>query len=264
MSADSLYWLWLAKLRGIGPQLGKRLLAVFSDPQSIYGASKTELLTVPGIGEKLADSILKERSLKKAQSSLDKIRRNKMHLVSWDDPLYPPRVKLAPAAPLLFLYRGKLRQKAGVAIIGARRCSPYAKQVACEAASFLAARDIPVLGGLSKGVEGYAHTACLQQDGYTLAFLGHSLERCYPKEHQSLLEAIIEKGAAVSQFLPGTPAHPSNFLKRNYLLSAWMSKLLVVQAKKKSATFTTVQYVRQLKKPFFAVPHSIYDQEAFL
>lgn len=41
-----------------------------------------------------------------------------------------------------------------------------------EAAHFLASNNIPVISGLAKGVDGYAHTACLKAGGYTLAFLG--------------------------------------------------------------------------------------------
>ncbi len=85
---------------------------------------------------------------------------------------------------------------------------PVCKQVVSEAARFLAIKGIPVIGGLSKGVEGYAHTACLKSGGYTLAILGHGLDTCYPKEHRGLMDAIETKGAVISQFPPGTAPHP--------------------------------------------------------
>uniref|UniRef100_UPI001A9A4403 DNA-processing protein DprA n=1 Tax=Desulfitibacter alkalitolerans TaxID=264641 RepID=UPI001A9A4403 len=72
--------------------------------------------------------------------------------------------------------------------MGARRCTEYGKKVTQEAAAFLAKQDIPVISGMAKGIDGYAHTACLKEGGYTLAFLGNGVDICYPKEHQGLME----------------------------------------------------------------------------
>lgn len=52
-----------------------------------------------------------------------------------------------------------------------------------DAATFLAYNNIAVISGMAKGIDGYAHTACLKANGYTLASLGNGLDICYPKEH---------------------------------------------------------------------------------
>ncbi len=57
------YWLWLSIIKGLGPILGKRLLAKFKDPREIYAADKAELQTVKGIGDVLASAIISSRSL---------------------------------------------------------------------------------------------------------------------------------------------------------------------------------------------------------
>jgi predicted Rossmann fold nucleotide-binding protein DprA/Smf involved in DNA uptake len=108
-----------------------------------------------------------------------------------------------------------------VGIVGARRCTAYGKEVAREAATFLAKRGIPVISGMARGIDSYANTACLQAGGYTLAFLGHGVDTCFPADHRELMEAIVEHGAVLSAYPPGTEARPEFFPQRNYLISAW-------------------------------------------
>lgn len=60
---------------------------------------------------------------------------------------------------------------------------------------------------MAKGIDGYAHIACLNAGGYTVAFLGNGLDTCYPKEHKSLMESIIENGAVISKYPPGGIKH---------------------------------------------------------
>ena len=145
--------------------------------------------------------------------------------------------------------------------MGARRCTEYGKKVTQEAAAFLAKQDIPVISGMAKGIDGYAHTACLKEGGYTLAFLGNGVDICYPKEHQGLMEAIIEKGAVVSQYPPGTPARRANFPMRNYLISAWAHKILVVEASLYSGSLITAQWGMENNRTVLAVPSGIYHSE---
>ncbi|MHB1407626.1 MAG: DNA-processing protein DprA [Desulfitobacteriaceae bacterium] len=117
---------------------------------------------------------------------------HQIRLLTYDLPSYPEAVKVLPMAPVLMYYKGYLRENSiGMGIIGSRRCTEYGKRVTSEVAMFLAQQGVPVISGMVKGIDGYAHTACLKAGGYTLAFLGHGLDLCYPKEHLSLQEAII-------------------------------------------------------------------------
>ncbi|AWK53060.1 hypothetical protein DIC82_09610 [Clostridium beijerinckii] len=45
---------------------------------------------------------------------------------------------------------------------------------------------------------------CNNNNNYTIAILGTGVDKCYPKEHITLMNKIIEKGAVISQFEPGT------------------------------------------------------------
>ena len=166
-------------------------------------------------------------------------------------------------SPIILYYRGKLIEDSmGVAIVGSRRCTEYGKRLTVDAGKFLAINNIPVISGMAKGIDGYAHTACLKAGGYTIAILGCGLDICYPKEHIELMQRIIEKGAVISEYPPGTKPDANHFPMRNRLISAWCKKLLVVEAGEKSGSLLTAAYAKEQSREVFAAPNSIYIRES--
>jgi DNA processing protein len=115
---------------------------------------------------------------------------------------------------------------------------------------------------MAKGIDGYAHTACVKADGYTLAILGCGLDICYPKEHIELMQRIIEKGAIISEYPPGTKPDANHFPMRNRLISAWCKKLLVAEAGEKSGSLLTAAFAKEQNRQVFAAPNSIYSRES--
>ena len=253
------YWTWLTELKGIGPITQKKLLEYFKTPIRIYAATEEELLSVPGIGSSLAQSVCQAHSLDGAFSVMDELAKKKIKVLVYDDPLYPELAKAWSEAPIVLYYQGSLKKNSsGIGIVGSRRCSVYGKQVAVEAADYLAHQGIPVISGLAKGIDGYAHTACLKAGGYTIAFLGNGLDVFYPREHRELQAAISENGAVISKYLPGTKPRPEHFPQRNGLISSWSRKLLVVEAADKSGALSTAQFAKALNRVILVPPHEIY------
>lgn len=258
-----LYWIWLCNIKGIGPVTQKKLLATFRNPKLIYLASKEELTSRTGLRSSYIDALVESRSLERAKRIQGSLVKHDIRLLKMTDKLYPVEASKSSATPVLLYYRGDLiEESVGVTIIGSRRCTKYGKQVTSEAASYLAEQGIPVISGMAKGIDGYAHTACLKAGGYTLAFVANGLDICYPPEHHILMEQIIKNGAVISVHPPQTRPIKSNFYKRNALMSAWSFKVLVVEAGAKSGALMTAQYARELKKTVLAVPNSIYSPES--
>jgi len=254
------YWIWLKQISGIGPILEKRLLDRFQTPQAVYEACEEELLSVEGIGPRLAKVIRQHRSLDQASTLLEETLRQDIKLLSYHDPLYPALAKKSSEAPILLYYKGSIRENStGVAIVGSRRCTDYGKQAAVEAAHFLGQNDIPVISGMAKGIDGYAHTACLKAGGYTIAFLGNGVDICYPKEHDGLLAGIIENGAVISEYPPGTRPRHEYFPERNGLISSWGHKVFVVEAAENGGALITAGFARAQGKEVYALPHEIHN-----
>lgn len=258
-----VYWIWLSQINGIGPVISKVLLNVFKTPQNIYIATKSELVNIHGIGDTTADIIFNSKSLVRAEEILNKCEKLNIDVLTYEDLLYPIEVKRIKKAPVVLYYRGNLIEDSmGVAIVGSRRCTEYGKRLTVEAGSFLAQNNIPVISGMAKGIDGYAHTACVKADGYTLAILGCGLDICYPKEHIELMQRIIEKGAVISEYPPEAKPDANHFPMRNRLMSAWCKKLLVVEAGEKSGSLLTAAFAKEQNRQVFAAPNSIYSRES--
>ncbi|TJX12851.1 DNA-protecting protein DprA [Tissierella creatinini] len=250
--------MWLRLIKGLGPILEKRLLGYFGSPQEVYNAEKIDLINVDGIGQALAKNIISLRSLDKAYHILEECQEKNIKLLTYDDPLYPTIAKDYNYAPSLLYYRGNIRPNSeGVAIVGSRRCSTYGKEISLNVGAFLAQNNIPVISGMAKGIDSYAHIACVKNGGYTIAFLGNGVDICYPLEHRDLMEAIIGKGAVISEYPPGTKSKPEYFPKRNGLISSWSKKVLVVEASEKSGALITADFAKSQGKEVYVPPHEI-------
>lgn len=260
---DLIYWIWLSEIKGIGAVISKMLLNVFKNPKVIYNASKEEIMNLHGIGNSTAELILNSKSLQNAEDILNKCEKLNIGILTYENSLYPHEVKSIKKSPIILYYKGKIIENSlGVSIVGARRCTEYGKRVTVEAARFLAKYNIPVISGMAKGIDGYAHTACFKNNGYTIAILGCGVDICYPTEHKELMQKIIENGAVISQYPPGTKPKSIHFPDRNRLISAWCKKLLVVEAGEKSGSLITAKFAKEQNRQVFAVPNGIYSKES--
>lgn len=258
-----LYWIWLTQINGVGPKRQRALLKKFNSPKKIYEASFNELLECNGIGSKTAKEIAEGKSLEKAKIIFNNTIDLDIKLLTLKDSLYPLRAKEIEEMPVLLYYKGNIiKNSMGVGIVGSRRCSDYGKTVVKEAATYLAKENISVISGMAKGIDGYAHTACIKAGGYTLAVLGNGLDICYPPEHIELMEKLVLKGAVISEYPPGTRPNPRHFPRRNLLISAWSHKILVIEAGEKSGSIITADYGNKYGKEVFALPDSIYREES--
>jgi DNA processing protein len=262
MKDNLLLWIWLSNIKGIGCITAKMLLNRFKEPERIYNATKDELREIAGLGTVRIECILNSRSLEHAKSILEKCKKLGISILAYDDNLYPKRARDTERAPIVLYYRGSIREEnIGVGIVGSRRCTEYGKRVAVEAAEFLAQHKIPVISGMAKGIDSYAHTACLNKGGYTIAFLGCGVDICYPIEHRELMKKIIENGAVLSEYTPGTKPEPTHFPERNRLISAWSEKILIVEASINSGALITAKIAKAQGREILAAPNNIYVPE---
>ena len=54
------YWIWLSLIKELGCKKKQKLLEIYKTPENIYKLNKKELVSVKGIGEKIAYNILDE------------------------------------------------------------------------------------------------------------------------------------------------------------------------------------------------------------
>jgi DNA processing protein len=169
----------------------------------------------------------------------------------------PPRGGL----PVL-QYRGRWPPPAGprVAIVGARRPTPYGEAVAERLATDLGAAGVVVVSGLAIGVDAAAHEGCLLGGGCTVAVLGSGVDVIYPASNSGLARRLLEAGGAVvSQFPAGTVPRPANFPRRNWTIAALADVVVVVEAAEGSGALITADAALHLGKQVMAVPGSVFS-----
>jgi DNA processing protein len=239
------YWIWLSQIPYIGPVTANYLIQTFENPKRIYDADPQELLKRCSLTEKQRKMFQENRSLEKSYDIMRQCDKNEIHILTLHDARYDPNAK-KPDAPIVLYYRGELKKTdKSVGIVGARRCTREARKTAIKIANELSQKNVTIVSGMAKGIDSYAHTACIKAGGYTIAVLANGLDICYPKEHRGLMECIIEKGALLSEYPPGVMPSSYRFPRRNRLISAWTNELYVIGAGQGSGALITAEYSRK-------------------
>jgi DNA processing protein len=174
------------------------------------------------------------------------------------DPRYPALLGSIPSPPELDV-RGTLEpgDALAIAIVGSRRATAYGMEVAETLAADLAARGVTIVSGLARGIDTAAHQGALAAGGRTLAVLGHGLAHLYPPENRALAEAIVARGALLSQFPAEVGPLPFHFPIRNRTLAGLALGVIVVEAAERSGALITAGLAGDLGREVFAVPGRI-------
>jgi DNA processing protein len=141
--------------------------------------------------------------------------------------------------------------------VGARAASAYGRAVARALGAALARAGLAIVSGLARGIDAEAHEGALEVDGVTLAVQGCGPDRVYPSAHEGLAGRLLERGALVTEFAPGTPPRPAQFPLRNRLISALARAVVVVEARERSGSLSTARHAADQGVDVLAVPGPI-------
>jgi DNA processing protein len=174
---------------------------------------------------------------------------------------YPQRLLDAADAPAVLHVAGDLAalpQGTGpaVAIVGARRASPYGLEVARALGRGLAAAGVPVVSGMALGVDSAAHAGALEVGGPTLAVLAGGADRPYPRSKTALHRSILTRPGCcvVSEMPPGFTPFKWGFPARNRIIAGLADATIVVEAAERSGSLITAEMAQDLGRLVAAVP----------
>lgn len=258
MRKDEL-WFWLLNCEGIGRKKTKYLLERFGSIEAVYGAKEEELLTVPKITLKNINSMKAEKELWKRK--YDRMMRKGIAFVLREDAVFPERLRHLEDAPYAIYLKGTMPEdgKKSIAIIGARDCSAYGREMARWFAKELGRSGMQVISGLARGIDGYAHEAALEVNAKTFAVLGSGIDVCYPKEHVWMYDRIPKDGGILSEYGLGVPALAGQFPMRNRIISGLSDGVLIIEARERSGSLITADMGLEQGKDIFALPGRIGD-----
>lgn len=266
MIKNELYWLWLANIKGIGRKKTEALLECFLTPERLFAASETEIKEVfaayKSFRQEDLSVFLNSRDIMKIEAYDKKLADTGIEYISIDQERYPKQLKNIYDPPFIFYFRGVLPEEEGlkIAIVGARKCSPYGKKVAEYLGRMLAKNDIVVVSGMARGIDTAAHQGALVGGGKTISVLGCGVNICYPQENLNLMKAIIKQGCVLSETPVSASPLAGNFPLRNRIISGLCDGVIIVEAAAKSGSLITSDSALEQGKDVFAVPGRIFDQ----
>ncbi len=256
------YLYWLCQVPALGAVGIQALWESFGSFREIFCRSPEELSRRKIISRAAAAGISgwKER-IADTTGQLNGLSGKGIRFVSFLDEEYPARLKHIYGRPAGLYVKGKLpkEEAPSVAIIGARGCSSYGRQVARMLGSSLGREGIQIISGLALGVDGEGHAGALSARADTFAVLGCGVDVCYPREHIDMYEQIRKNGGIISEFPLGAAPHPGHFPMRNRIISGLSDAVVVVEAREKSGSLITAELALEQGKEVMAVPGMITD-----
>jgi len=260
---EKAYWIGFNLVKGVGAVRLQGLLDFFGNLETAWNAP-SDALRQAGLTEKIVEQFLLLRKQVDLQRILEKTDQDGIKIFTWKDDNYPRRLREIDQSPPVIYCLGNFEPEDewAVAIVGTRRVSSYGRQITHELAAFLANHGVTVVSGLARGVDALAHQTTLNQGGRTFAVLGSGVDRIYPPEHRKMAQEIMESGAIISDYAPGTPPDGSNFPPRNRIISGLSLATVVVEAGETSGALITANFAANQGRDVFAVPGSIYAPQS--
>ena len=262
---DAHYWLWLQKSLGYGANIGY-LIRYFGSARGVYEAGENAWRKSGLFGRSLFDAdssrinSLRSTSLYSCEKTVELCEREGIAIVTPQDEDYPQLLKRIENFPAVLFVKGDLsfvNRSSCVAVVGTRNPSGYGREAAKWIADGLVKAGVTVISGGALGVDSIAHTAAIEGGGKTVSVLGCGIGYDYLKENEALRQAIIQNGAVVSEYIPGSAASLTNFPMRNRIISGISRGIAVIEAGEKSGTLNTARHAKKQNRDIFVVPGDI-------
>lgn len=246
------------------PMLGsKRIMDIyekFKNLDDFLRASGDELKEIPGISDRISESIIKYREKINPNREIEKANKLGAQIITINDEDYPKLLKQIYDPPPVLYVLGDIDtfKYNAIAIVGTRKATSYGKKVAEDFGRELASMEINVVSGMARGIDSYAHKGATDAGGPTTAVLGCGIDIVYPPENISLMKKILRYGCVVTSFPMGMRPFSGNFPARNRIISGLSLGTLVVEAAEKSGSLITADFSLEQGREVFAIPGSIY------
>ena len=253
--ASTIARLRLIRTAQIGPVTYRQLVRRFGDAAAAIEA-------LPGLAQRGGGRAPMVSDAASAERELAQVARLGGRHLFIDDGDYPALLAGLDDAPPVLTVRGDtaLLQRTAVAMVGARNASAAACRFARALAYDLASDGVPVVSGLTRGVDTAAHVGALE--GGTIGVIAGGIDVVYPPENAELQERIAVEGLLIAEQPPGTEPRARHFPYRNRIIAGLAVGTLVVEAAPKSGSLITARLAGEAGREVMAVPGSPLDPRA--
>lgn len=254
----------LTLVPGVGSVTAKSLISYCGGASEVFRAKKKKLLDVPGVGENIAESILKFNSFARAEKEIAFAEKHHIQCITFNDARYPQRLRNCIDAPIVLYYKGNadLNAEKVIGIVGTRKATVYGKHICDEIVYSLQAYDVLIISGMAYGIDVAAHKACIKHNVSTIGVLGHGLDRLYPEIHRDVAKKMIANGGLLTEYVSGTNPDRENFPHRNRIVAGMIDGLVVVETDKEGGSMITAALAYNYNRDVMAVPGNVDNKNS--
>ena len=265
---ERAYWIWLAEAFGQGSPLAALLVRRFGSARAVFEGAADELEPDAEVRSETAASIretVRKKSLTRAEDIAARCDNRGIRILTCDSPAYPDALRTLRDMPMVLYVLGEMpdvTDRLSTAVVGTRKMTDYGRRIAYALGAGLAFGGAAVVSGMALGADSMALAGALDAGGPVLAVLGCGVDIVYPSEHGELYHRILENGAVLSEYPPGSPPVGSHFPVRNRIMSGLSDAAVVVEAGRGSGALITARLALEQGRRLFAVPGRVGDEGA--
>ena len=266
---DTIYIAGLQSLYNVGATHVRRFIEDFGSPYDAWEAVKKVENLKPYTHISNADkrAIASSAKDEKLDYIIHKIDEYKMDVTTFLDKDFPSILNHIYNPPAILFMRGNRalldKRLNRIALVGARRCSLYGRNVARMLGKELGKYSAIIVSGGARGIDTHGHEGLLASLGYGIVVMGCGLDIVYPRENTKLFDRILQNnGLLVSEYPPGTPPSAKHFPARNRIISGLSRGVIVVEAKGSSGSLITADMAVSEGRDVFVVPCNLLDHTA--
>lgn len=266
---DTIYIAGLQSLYNVGATHVRRFIEDFGSPYDAWEAVKKVENLKPYSHISNADkrAIASSAKDEKLDYIIHKMDEYKMDVTTFLDKDFPSILNHIYNPPAILFMRGNRalldKRLNRIALVGARRCSLYGRNVARMLGKELGKYSAIIVSGGARGIDTHGHEGLLASLGYGIVVMGCGLDIVYPRENTKLFDRILQNnGLLVSEYPPGTPPSAKHFPARNRIISGLSRGVIVVEAKGSSGSLITADMAVSEGRDVFVVPCNLLDHTA--
>ena len=266
MDETKRLWLWLNYATSTNPKLFFELLNRFDDLSEAREAIQNrDFEQFSDVSETVRDRLIAAADDRFMDRYCAWLERNGVGVITPEDDEYPSLLSEIYDPPSVLFSKGTLPKDLTlpIAMVGARSCTDYGKEVAELLSEQLCERGATVVTGLAAGIDSACAKGALSVTSNTcpvIGVLGCGIDVTYPQNNGALYQSVLDHGGAlITEFLPKTPPLQQNFPIRNRILSGLSRGVVVIEAGERSGTSITADCAREQGREVFAVPGRVTD-----
>ena len=255
--SGDIYDAWLASA-AMPPDTIKDILEFYPSPESAFNAFfHNDQNMLQFISPRFREVLKNNGTDQKLRTIQDAMAKNGIHVLRYTDDAYPQSLREIDQYPPILFYQGELQclQRRNLAMVGSRAASYSGLKAARKLSCDLSAAGISIVSGMACGIDAASHQGCLEGGSPTVSVTGCGLDVVYPRENTGLRDDILFKGGLLlTEYAPGEKPAGWHFPFRNRIICGISRALILIEAKIRSGSMTSVQHALDQGKDIFVYP----------